>query len=151
VTGQAILNAAEQWIGKTSYCWDAGNENGPTHGKGDDGEAPDCTNPATTGFDCSGLAIYAIYAAGGPDLFAKAHGPSLSSYGTAVSESAMQVGDIISFNNGQHFAIYAGGSNVVQADTAVSFTGGGWKDGVSEIPLRWLTADLTITGVRRFS
>jgi uncharacterized protein YjbI with pentapeptide repeats len=152
ITGQAILNAAAQWIGKTSYCWDAGDEDGPTHGEGDSkGEAPDCTNGATTGFDCSGLAIYAIYAAGGPDLFAEAHGPSLSNYGTAVSESAMQVGDIISFDNGQHFAIYAGGGNVVQADTAVSFTGGGWKDGVSEIPLRWLTADLTVTGVRRFS
>jgi len=152
ITGQAILDAASQWIGKTSYCWDGGNERGPTHGRGDlRGEAPDCTNGATAGFDCSGLAIYAIYAAGGPDLFGLAHSARLSGYGTPVSESSMEAGDIISFDNGQHFAIYAGGGNVVQADTAVSFRGGGWGDGVSEIPLRWLTADLRITGVRRFS
>jgi len=95
------------------------------------------------------LAIYAIYAAGGPNLFAE-HDANLRNYGTPVSESAMQVGDIISFNNGHHFAIYAGGGKVVQADTAVSFNGGGWADGVSEVPLRWLTAGFPITGVRRF-
>jgi uncharacterized protein YjbI with pentapeptide repeats len=152
VTGQAILNAASQWIGRTSYCWDGGNASGPTHGKGDYGsEAPDCTQPSTSGFDCSGLALYAIYAAGGPDLFSAAHGPNLEDYGTAVPESAMQVGDIISFDHGQHFAIYAGGGYVVQADTAVHWSGGGWGDGVSKVLLRYLTADLTITTIRRFS
>jgi hypothetical protein len=107
----------------------------------------------TTGLDCSGLALYAIAAAGGPNLFGEAHGPSLENYGVAVSlsESAWQPGDVISFDNGQHFAIWAGNGEVIQADTAVSWSGGGWPDGVSEVALTHLTADLSITTVRRFA
>ena len=86
VSGQAILNAASQWIGRTAYCWLGGTTSGPSHGTGDPGgSAPNCTNQSTTGFDCSGLALYAIYQAGGPNLFAAAHGPNLIDYGTPNS------------------------------------------------------------------
>jgi len=154
VTGQAILNAASQWIGKTSYCWDGGSTGGPTHGLGDyDSNAPDCTSATTTGFDCSGLALYAIYQAGGPNLFGVAHSSALIDYGTRVSlsESQWQVGDILSFGNGAHFAIYAGDGNVVQANTAVSWNGGGWPDGVSETKVSYIEAWKPVTQVLRFS
>jgi cell wall-associated NlpC family hydrolase len=60
---QAIVNAAASQAGLT-YCWDGGTSTRPSHGDGDyDGEAPDCINPDTIGFDCSGLALYAVYQA----------------------------------------------------------------------------------------
>jgi cell wall-associated NlpC family hydrolase len=97
--------------------------------------------------------LYAIYQAGGPNLFSVAHSSSLIDYGAQVSlsESAWQIGDIVAFNNGQHFVIYAGNGNVVQADTAVSWKGGGWPDGVSETRLSYLEADMTVTQVLRFT
>jgi cell wall-associated NlpC family hydrolase len=149
--GQEILSYAEKYIGKVHYCWDGGSTAGPTHGKGNyRGEAPDCSSSSTTGFDCSGLALYAIYKATGKNLFPVAHSAALINYGTRVSQSSMRVGDIIAFDNGEHFAIYAGVVNgteeVVDADTSF------YKhpDGVYESPLSWYLTAYKITQVLRF-
>ena len=93
--------------------------------------------------------LYAIYQAGGPNLFGVAHSSNLVNEGTRVSlsEGAWQVGDIISFDNGQHFAIYAGNGNVVDADTAFYQH----PDGVSESPLSWYLTAFSVTQVLRFT
>lgn len=123
--GQAIANAAASQVGRT-YCWDGGTASGPSHGKGDwEGEAPLCTNPATVGFDCTGLVIYAVNQGTGGRVTITNHssGQAATVPGQWVtSESALQPGDIVYFgkNRGDisHAAIYAGGGMIWDANTA---------------------------------
>lgn len=64
----AIVAAAERWLGKAPYVWDAGSETGPTtanQGTGCDSAVPQSQGGcAAVGFDCSGLALYAYAQAG---------------------------------------------------------------------------------------
>ncbi|MCU7723560.1 NlpC/P60 family protein [Actinoplanes sp. KI2] len=63
-----------------------------------------------TRFDCSGFTEYVFKKAAGKNLPHKAN--SQQHYGTAVSKSAAQVGDLIIFRSGSygyHAGIYAGG------------------------------------------
>jgi cell wall-associated NlpC family hydrolase len=139
--GEAIVQKAASQIGVT-YCFAGGGPTvGRTHGEGDlDGEAPDCMNSATLGFDCSGLALWAVYQAtgGAVDL---PHSASLqasryASYGGQLitSESALQPGDLIFFgdpgglSNATHVGIYAGPNKMWDANTAW----GPYGDGVYE-------------------
>jgi cell wall-associated NlpC family hydrolase len=135
--GQAIVNAAASQTGVT-YCWDGGNQSGPTHGDGDlDGEAPDCGGSTTVGFDCSGLVLYAVYQATGVALphNAAAQGANYAEYGGTIvsSQSSLEPGDLVFFGGGsmanaQHVGIYIGGGEMWDANTAW----GPYSDGVQE-------------------
>jgi cell wall-associated NlpC family hydrolase len=138
--GQAIVNAAASQAGRT-YCWAGGTTSGASHGSGlgpyvsgEGYEAPDCGQSTTTGFDCTGLVIYAVYqGTGGAVNLSAYHGPTQAAHapGTWIaSESDLQPGDIVYFGSSRsnitHAAIYAGGGMVWDANTAF------WKypDGV---------------------
>jgi cell wall-associated NlpC family hydrolase len=141
--GQAIVNYAAEWIGKVRYCWDGGNINGPTHGDGNlHGEAPDCTAESTIGFDCTGLALWAIYKATGQNLFAVAHSAAIVDYGTRVPISSIRPGDILVFGRTYgHVGIYIGIRHgerwMIDANTTYYHR----PDGVYEEPVAWETAD----------
>jgi cell wall-associated NlpC family hydrolase len=134
---QAIVDAAASQEGLT-YCWDGGTTSGPSHGGGDyDGEAPDCVNPDTVGFDCSGLALYAVFQATGIVLphNAAEQGADYASYGGTLisSQSNLEPGDLVYFGGGSmvkatHVGIYAGDGEMRDANTAW----GSYPDGVLE-------------------
>src|ERR1035438_10704347 len=134
---QAIVKAAASQAG-LRYCWDGGTTSGPSHGDGDyDGEAPDCINVSTIGFDCSGLALYAIYQGTGIELphNAAEQGANYASYGGTLisSQSNLEPGDLVYFGGGSlanavHVGIYAGDGEMWDANTAW----GSYPDGVHE-------------------
>jgi cell wall-associated NlpC family hydrolase len=135
--GQAIVNAAAAESGVT-YCWDGGNTSGPTHGDGNgNGEANDCGSPSTVGFDCSGLALYAVYQATGitlPHSSADQFADAATYGGTVVSsQSDLQPGDLVFFHTKtsstiSHVGISAGGNEMWDGNTAW----GSYPDGVFE-------------------
>jgi cell wall-associated NlpC family hydrolase len=105
--GQRVADIALQWLG-TPYSWGGGNANGPTWGQG-----------GPTGFDCSGLALWA-WAQVGVSL------PHYSGYqynsGARISRSNLMPGDLVfwAYNTSDpgsihHVAIYIGGGRIVQA------------------------------------
>jgi cell wall-associated NlpC family hydrolase len=151
--GQQIVSNARKWLG-TPYCWDGGEPTvGPTHGKGDwEGEAPDCTNPATKGFDCGGLVQYAVYqATGGAILMPHEQNGAYQRFASGsvsdvpLTESAWQEGDVLVFSGGNHVGIYVGGGRMIDADTAYYLR----PDGVQEAPVSWVTSALPLTRVLR--
>lgn len=66
-------------------------------------------------FDCSGLIQWAYKQAG---LNLPRTSYDQASAGTAVSQSDLRPGDVISFYGGSHSGIYAGNGNVIHASTA---------------------------------
>jgi cell wall-associated NlpC family hydrolase len=105
--GQRVADIALQWLG-TPYSWGGGNAGGPTWGQG-----------GPTGFDCSGLALWA-WAQVGVSL------PHYSGYqfnsGQHISRSNLMPGDLVfwAYNTSDpgsihHVAIYIGGGRIVQA------------------------------------
>ena len=116
--GEAIVNAASSMHGKP-YCYDGGNTAGPTHGDGGSG----CAG-ATKGFDCSGLALYAVYQGTGGKVVLphKASEEAVHPGGQLISnQSALQPGDLVFFGGGSmakavHVAIYAGHNEVWVAE-----------------------------------
>jgi cell wall-associated NlpC family hydrolase len=114
---QAIVNAAASMRGKP-YCFDGGNFTGPTHGDGGSGCGGD-----TRGFDCSGLALYAVYqgTGGAIRLPHKASEEALAGGQVISSQSALEPGDLVFFGGGSmakavHVAIYAGRGEVWVAE-----------------------------------
>ena len=65
-----------------------------------------------SGFDCSGLVQY-VYNQVGVSL--PHHAASLYGYGTPVSESDLQPGDLVFFNGLGHMGIYIGGGQFIHA------------------------------------
>jgi cell wall-associated NlpC family hydrolase len=116
--GEAIVNAAGSMHGKP-YCYDGGNTAGPTHGDGGSG-----CGGAMKGFDCSGLALYAVYQGTGGKVALphKASEQAVHPGGQVVSnQSALQPGDLVFFGGGSmakavHVAIYAGHNEVWVAE-----------------------------------
>ncbi|MGW1270091.1 bifunctional lytic transglycosylase/C40 family peptidase [Streptomyces sp. NPDC002491] len=114
-TGQAAtaVNAAEKMIG-TPYSWGGGNANGPSKGS--------CCSPmgrsgaAITGFDCSGLTLYA-YAQAGISL------PRTAAQQYAASEPVkpgeVKAGDLVFYGSSassiHHVGIYVGGGWMIDA------------------------------------
>jgi cell wall-associated NlpC family hydrolase len=105
--GQRVADLALRWLGMP-YSWGGGNAYGPTWGQS-----------GPTGFDCSGLALWA-WAQVGVSL------PHYSGYQYAsnrkISRSNLQPGDLVfwAYNTSDpgsihHVAIYLGGGRVVQA------------------------------------
>lgn len=147
--GQTIVNAAASVHGK-AYCYAGGNTAGPTHGEGDrpnDGVG-DCSGN-TKGFDCSGLALYAVYqgTGGKVDLPHKASEQAVHAGGQVISKSALQPGDLVFFGGGSmakaiHVAIYAGNKEVwVAEDYGIP---------VRLRTLKWIEAGLPYDGGVRF-
>lgn len=105
--GQRVADLALRWLG-VPYSWGGGNASGPTWGQG-----------GPTGFDCSGLALWAWAQVG-------VYLPHYSGYqynsGPKISRDNLRPGDLVfwAYNTGDpgtihHVAIYLGGGRVVQA------------------------------------
>lgn len=110
--GQRVVAFAEHWARTnppTPYVWGQGNEHGPTHGTGH--------GFTGTGFDCSGLTLYAIYQAsnGKIDLPHYTFDQMADARGEKVNWDDRQPGDLIFLSNGDHVAIYAGHGKIVEA------------------------------------
>ena len=139
-----IVSAAASMNGK-AYCWDGGNTAGPTHGDGNGGdEATDCGSTSITGFDCGGLAIYAVYQATHITITRT----TIQNFGTRVTSiSQLQPGDVILFggtwSSYQHVGIYAGDGYMWNANTAPA-------QGVQKVLVSWETAGLNFIGAVRF-
>lgn len=155
--GLAVERAALRYM-HTPYCWDGGTVNGPSHGTGDYSgqvqEATDCGNLSVKGFDCTGLALYAIHQAGGPNLFDVAHSDAIVNYGTRVAPSAMQPGDILVFGTGPglHVGIYMGRVNGIPYMVDANTSYPGRPNGVYDEPVAWEEHDPSfhLTAVLRF-
>ncbi len=65
-----------------------------------------------SGFDCSGLVQYVFNQVG---VSLPHHAASLFGYGTPVSESDLQPGDLVFFNGLGHMGIYIGGGQFIHA------------------------------------
>ena len=114
---------------KYIYCWDGGTATSATPGSNDPtgGEAPkggayysNCNSIGRTGFDCRGLALYAVYqgtdhAVTLPTGTAEEQYSRAASYGGAdISSSAVQPGDLVFFgykaNEIKHVGIVVSGT-----------------------------------------
>nr|WP_231375789.1 NlpC/P60 family protein [Corynebacterium aquatimens] len=110
---EAVIARAESQIG-VPYAWGGGDANGPTKGIRDGGVADRHGDYNKTGFDCSGLVLYA-YAGAGVDL------PHYTGYqyqrGTKVPVAEAQRGDLLFWGPGgnQHVAIYLGDGMMLEA------------------------------------
>ncbi len=139
--GEAIVSAAASQLG-VPYCEDGGGLNGPTP----------CGGMAET-FDCSGLAMYAVYQ-GTHGRVALPHGAGMDHVagGTPVSRSDLQPGDLVFFGppyNGadfHHVGIYAGGGMMWDANTAFWV----YPDGVHERSLAAIETELAFDGAVRY-
>ncbi|MCC8182155.1 MAG: NlpC/P60 family protein [Clostridiales bacterium] len=88
-TGEAVLAYAQQFLGNR-YVWGG--------------------TSLTNGCDCSGF-VMQIYAAFGVSLPHSSYG--IRSYGTSVSYSDIQVGDVVCYSG--HVGIYAGNGKIINA------------------------------------
>lgn len=141
--GEAIVAAAAAMHGKP-YCSDGGDYAGPTHGGGGSG-----CGGSTKGFDCSGLALFAVYqgTAGRVALPHKASEEATHPGGQSVAKSALQPGDLVFFGGGSmaravHVAVYAGHSEVwVAEDYGIP---------VRLQTMRWIEHGLSYDGAIRY-
>jgi len=123
--GQQVVNAAMQWLG-TTYAWGGGDYNGPTLGIRDGGVADRYGDYRKTGFDCSGLALYAWAQVG-------VYLPHYSVYqytgqSNKISRGDLQPGDLVFFANNtsnpstiHHVAIWIGNNQIVEAPNSGSY------------------------------
>ena len=115
---EAVIARAQSQIG-TPYVWGGGDANGPTTG---------VNGGSVSGFDCSGLVLYA-FAAAGVAL------PHYTGYqyqrGTQIPASEAQRGDLLFWGPGgnQHVAIYLGDGTMIEAPQA--------GQNVTIAPVRW--------------
>lgn len=115
---ESVIARAESMIG-TPYVWGGGDANGPTTG---------VNGGSVSGFDCSGLVLYA-FAGAGIAL------PHYTGYqyqrGTHVPASEAQRGDLLFWGPGgsQHVAIYLGDGMMIEAPQA--------GQNVTVAPVRW--------------
>lgn len=111
---EVVINRALAQLG-VQYAWGGGNSRGPTRGIRDGGVADSYGDYAKTGFDCSGLMIYAFAGAG----------VSLDHYsgyqyqsGRRVPLSQMRRGDMLFWQTRgriHHVALYLGNGKMVEA------------------------------------
>ncbi len=92
--GQAVVNYARQWVGKTPYQY-AGNS-------------------LTTGTDCSGF-VKLIYAEFGITLPRSTQEQEV--IGIEVEEKDMQIGDLVFFSAYEHVGIYSGNGKLIHMAT----------------------------------
>lgn len=113
-----IAYAAQSMVGKYPYSWGGGNDNGPTNGIVQSID-PYCDDRGVVGFDCSGLAKYAIYQGTGTSLPHDAQ----AQYDWApikIPLEGKQAGDLVFFGYSTssiyHVAIYVGNNMIVEAN-----------------------------------
>ncbi|MGN2637340.1 NlpC/P60 family protein [Nocardia takedensis] len=110
---ETVVDRAMSQLGVV-YAWGGGDENGPTLGIRDGGVADSHGDFNKTGFDCSGLMVYA-FAGIGVSL------PHYSGYqynaGTRVPVDEKERGDMLFWgpNGSQHVALYLGDGTMVEA------------------------------------
>ena len=111
---QSVIDRALSEVGVT-YAWGGGNTDGATKGIHDGGEADNFGDYQKTGFDCSGLMMYAFGGAG-IDL------PHFSGYqydkGNRVPIGQMRPGDLLFWAQSgtiHHVALYIGDGKMVEA------------------------------------
>ncbi|MBE7192161.1 MAG: C40 family peptidase [Gordonia polyisoprenivorans] len=114
--GPNIVAAAASQMG-IRYSWGGGDLNGPTVGIHDGGAGDAHMDYAIPGWDCSGLAQFAVYKATGkkiPDV-----SETQSANGEPVAdEAAAQPGDLVFFGGqgvAHHVGIYIGGGKMINA------------------------------------
>jgi len=111
---QGVIDRAVSQIGVT-YAWGGGNAKGPSRGIRDGGVADEFGDYRKTGFDCSGLMLYA-FGALGVGL------PHYSGYqynaGKKVPISQVRPGDMLFWADGgniHHVALFIGNGKMVEA------------------------------------
>lgn len=132
---EMVVNAALSQLG-VAYAWGGGNAHGPTRGISDGGGAADQAGDRNkTGFDCSGLALYA-YAQIGVAVPHQTQAIWTQFQPAITDRSAIAPGDLILLSdNGRasgvhHVAIYLGDGRVVEAPQSgqvVRVTSGIWQ------------------------
>lgn len=112
---ELVVNRALSQLG-VPYAWGGGNAYGPTRGIRDGGVADRYGDYNKTGFDCSGLMMYA-FAGIGISLQHYTGYQYNDKHGTKVPLSQMKRGDMIFYgaNASQHVAMYLGGGQMVEA------------------------------------
>lgn len=116
--GANVIAAASRWIG-TPYAWGGGDSSGPTRGISDGGGAADANGDTSkTGFDCSGLTLYAVFQASGGKITLPHYTGDTSNPGQLGDPRGQQIpfedkqpGDLIYFGSGgntHHVGIYTG-------------------------------------------
>lgn len=115
--GSRVASYAKRWIG-TPYAWGGGDKNGPTTGI-DQGAG-------TTGFDCSGLVLYAVSQASGGDIALPHLSQGQVLEGKPVKRADIRVGDAIGFalhepGYWDHIGIYIGDGQFVHAPRTGDF------------------------------
>ena len=119
--GAAIVAFAQDELG-VPYVWGGGDYAGPTNG---------LVGGSVVGFDCSGLALYAVYQASGGAVQLPHYTGSQVQMGEAVfvgtgadalASGSLQPGDLIYFDNvdptqagWDHVGIYVGGGDMIDA------------------------------------
>lgn len=133
---ETVIARAMSQLG-TQYAWGGGNANGPTLGIRDGGVADSYGDYNKVGFDCSGLTLYAFAGVG---ISLPHYTGYQYQYGTKVSPSEMQRGDLIFYGPGasQHVAIYLGDGQMLEAPSSGSV--------VKISPVRW--SGMTESAVR---
>jgi hypothetical protein len=139
--GEAIVNAAASQAG-VPYCEPGGSLNGPTA----------CGGRSAT-FDCSGLAMYAVYQGTGGRV-ALPHGAGMDHVagGVPVSRANLQPGDLVFFGPGfngadfHHVGIFAGNGMMWDANTGFWI----YPDGVHERSLASIETELGFDGAVRY-
>jgi cell wall-associated NlpC family hydrolase len=137
---RSVINRALSQLG-VSYAWGGGNGSGPTKGIRDGGVADEFGDYRKTGFDCSGLMIYAFEAAG-------ISLPHYSGYqydkGKKVPISQMRPGDMLFWADGStihHVALYIGNGKMIEAPYSggkVRITAVRYGDGLMPYAIRLL-------------
>ncbi|TDC96887.1 NlpC/P60 family protein [Saccharopolyspora aridisoli] len=111
---EAVVSRALSQLGMP-YAWGGGNSRGPTRGIRDGGVADSYGDYAKTGFDCSGLMIYAFAAAG---ITLDHYSGYQAQSGKRVPLSQMRRGDMLFWDHGgaiHHVALYLGNGKMVEA------------------------------------
>ncbi|KAI8074678.1 hypothetical protein BC940DRAFT_315274 [Gongronella butleri] len=117
-TGAAIVAAAQSMKG-WPYSWAGGDINGPTFGTISPSGHDD---RHVKGFDCSGLAKYAVHKATGITLGHNSCTQYNDPRGKKIPFAQKQPGDLIVYGSSgpgcdEHVAIYAGNNMMVEAQT----------------------------------
>jgi cell wall-associated NlpC family hydrolase len=102
-----IVNAARSQIG-VPYSYGGGGGDGPSYGIGE--------GAGTWGFDCSGLAQYAVYQGTGKPLARTASTQYVDSQCYSVDYSDKQPGDLVFFYDGPgHVGIVSGNDEMIDS------------------------------------
>jgi cell wall-associated NlpC family hydrolase len=118
-SGAKIAAAAKAMVGKYRYSWGGGNINGATVGIKQN-QSPYCDDRKVTGFDCSGLAMYAVYQGAAKKLDHDALTQYTSCPKHLPTNQAAE-GDLLFYstdktsNNIHHVTIFVGNGNMVEA------------------------------------